>query len=154
MSHTTTLKTVKITNIEAMRSAIAFLVERSKGKLKMELVANAKPRMYYANQYGVTDYVIKLPNCPYDIALTKQKDGTYAIAYDAWAGHIRGQVGDPSNVRHTDPDMIAASDVASLLNAYGVFAAQQQLYEQGYTDTEIVVNEEDNSYVLTASSGY
>lgn len=152
MSHTTTLRSVKITDIEAVRQAIDFLVERSNGKLKISLIENAVPRMYYPDQYGKCDYVVKLGNSRYDIGLAKQADGTFALVYDAWQGDIRKQVGDPMNVTHKEADMAAACDVASLLNAYGVFAAQRQLYEQGYYDTKIEVNPEDNSYVLTASA--
>lgn len=149
MSHTTTLKSVAISDVEALQQAVDFLVANG---LNASLVENAKPRMYYANQYGVCDYVLRLNDCVYDVGFAKQADGTYAPVFDSWGGHIQKQIGNPSScpVPKTEEERQAAA-VASLLNAYGVHAAKRQLESDGYYGIEISVNAADNSYVLEAT---
>lgn len=146
MSHTTTLKTVNISDTQALSDAVDFL--RSRG-LEAELVQNAVPRMYYANQYGKCDYVLRLPKSLYDIGFDKQKDGSYAPVFDSWAGELQRQIGNPEScpIPVTQEEREAAA-VASLLNAYGVFAAKRQLESEGYYGFDISVNEADNSYTL------
>lgn len=150
MSHTTTLKTVNINDTQALSEAVNFLKERG---LDAELLQNVKPRMYYTDQYGVCDYVLRLKNSPYDIGFAKQKDGSYAPVFDSWAGHLQKQIGNPDHCKiPTTQEEREAAAVASLLNAYGVFAAKRQLESEGYYGFEISVNPEDNSYVLEATT--
>lgn len=148
MSHTTTLKSVNINDIRALQEAVNFLKERG---LQAELVENAVPRMYYGNQYGKCDYVLRLTNSPYDIGFAKQADGSYAPVFDSWAGHLQKQIGNPSSCKvPTSQEEREAAAVASLLNAYGVHAAKNQLEAEGYYNFDISINPEDNSYILEA----
>lgn len=153
MSHTTTLKTIKIDDIAALEEAVEFLKQRG---LKASLIKDAKPRMYYNNQYGICDYVLRLDNSPYDVGFSKQKDGSYAPVFDSWAGHLQRQIGNPSTCKvPTTAEEREAAAVASLLNAYGVHAAKRQLEQEGYYGYEIEVDAKDNSYTLTATDqGY
>ena len=82
MSHFTEIKT-QIKDIEALRLACQ--------ELGLSLVPNAQARGYYENRTK-GDYVIKLKG-PYDIALNKQKDGTYGLTADLWQGHVEKEVG-------------------------------------------------------------
>lgn len=149
MSHTTTLKGIKISDPIALQEAVEFLRERG---LNAELIENAVPRMYYANQYGKCDYVLRLANSPYDIGFAKQEDGSYAPVFDSWAGHLQKQIGNPSSCKvPTTAEEREAAAVASLLNSYGVHAAKRQLEAEGYYGFQISVNNEDNSYVLEAT---
>lgn len=149
MSHTTTLKGVKISDVAALQDAVNFLKERG---LKAELIKDAVPRMYYANQYGKCDYVLRLTNSPYDIGFSKQADGSYAPVFDSWAGHLQKEIGNPTSCKlPTNADEKAAVAVASLLNAYGVHAAKRELETQGFYGFQISVNSEDNSYILEAN---
>lgn len=149
MSHTTTLKNVQINDIAALKEAVAFLKERG---LEADLLENVVPRMYYGNQYGKCDYVLRLKNSPYDVGFAKQKDGAYAPVFDSWAGHLQKQIGNPTSCKvPTTAEEREVVAVASLLNAYGVHAAKNQLQEQGYYGYEIEVDATDNSYTLTAS---
>ena len=152
MSHTTTLKTIKISDVEALKDAVAFLVERG---LKATLVENAKPRMYYNNQHGNCDYVLKLQDSIYDVGFDKQADGSYAPVFDSWGGHIQKQIGNPSScaVPKTEEERQAAA-VASLLNAYGVMAAKNELQNSGYYGYEVTVDAKDNSFTLEMTEGY
>lgn len=150
MSHTTTLKSVAINDVAALQDAVNFLKERG---LEADLLENVKPRMYYDNQYGVCDYVLRLKNSPYDIGFAKQKDGSYAPVFDSWAGHLQRQIGNPDTCKiPTTPEEREAAAVASLLNAYGVHAAKRQLESEGYYGFEITVDPSDNSYTLEATT--
>lgn len=149
MSHTTTLKSVAINDIVALEEAVTFLKERG---LDAELIQDAKPRMYYENQYGKCDYVLRLKNSPYDIGFAKQADGSYAPVFDSWNGYLQSQIGNPSSCKiPTTAEEREAAAVASLLNAYGVHAAKRQLESEGYYNFDISVNPEDNSYILEAT---
>lgn len=111
--------------------------------------------MYYGNQYGVCDYILRLENSPYDVGFAKQKDGSYLPVFDSWAGHLQKQIGNPTSCKMpTTPEEREAAAVASLLNAYGVMAAKRQLESEGYYGYEIEVDAKDNSYTLTATEGY
>jgi hypothetical protein len=111
--------------------------------------------MYYGNQHGVCDYVLRLTNSPYDIGFDKQADGSYAPVFDSWAGHIQKEVGNPSSCKvPTTEEGRQAAAVASLLNAYGIHAAKRELEGQGYYGYEITVDKVDNSYTLEMSTGY
>lgn len=82
MSHFTTIKT-QIKDTEALRSAC--------GELGLSLLQNTTARGYYENKTE-GDYVIRLKG-PYDIALNRQKDNSYGLTADLWAGHVEKEVG-------------------------------------------------------------
>ena len=92
MSHSTTIKTVPIKSVNALRAVIAEL--RQSG-IDIELLEDAKPRMYYADQIkkqivgaagsnqfafnqdnDVCDFVIKVNDSYYDIGLLRNADGS------------------------------------------------------------------------------
>ena len=77
MSHFTTIQT-QVRDLDALRSAL--------GELGVTLLEKTHARGYAGNQLK-GDYVIRLKG-PYDIALNKQKDGSYGITADLWAGHV------------------------------------------------------------------
>jgi hypothetical protein len=82
MSHFTEIKT-QIKDIEALRLAVQ--------ELGLTLLQNAEARGYYENKTK-GDYVIQLKG-PYDIALNKQADGSFALTADLWQGHVEKEVG-------------------------------------------------------------
>jgi len=82
MSHFTTIKT-QIRDVEALRSACA--------ELDLELIPNAEARGYYT-QTTKGEYVIRLKG-PYDVALNRQADGSFAITADRFADHVEAEVG-------------------------------------------------------------
>lgn len=86
MSHFTTIKT-QIRDVAALRAAST--------ELKLELQGNGIAKMQargYASQTRSCDYSLRLKG-PYDIAVDKQADGTYALTTDWWAGHVANEVG-------------------------------------------------------------
>lgn len=97
MSHTTSVKSVPIKSVNALRSAVSEL--QSQG-IKCELVANAVPRMYYRDQIArhvkaknpndyhfhdnpeECDFVLKLPDAYYDIGFLRDKKGNLVPFFD------------------------------------------------------------------------
>ena len=82
MSHFTTIQT-QIKDIEALRQACQ--------ELGLTLLQNTQARGYYSNTTK-GDHVIRLKG-PYDIALNQQKDGSFGLTADLWAGHVEQEVG-------------------------------------------------------------
>jgi hypothetical protein len=126
MSHTTSIKGIKIVNIDALRLAVSDLAASGK---KVELVENATPRAYFDNQegMGVADYVIKLADAKYDIGLYKQQDGTYEPRTDFWGHSVEGVLG----AKATDKQYTEQARLGLLFQAYAVNAAEQQARMEG-----------------------
>ena len=70
MSHFRTMKT-QIKDIDALRSAVQ--------EMGLSLLQKTTARGYYENNIK-GDYVIRLKG-PYDIAVNKQKDHTFALTF-------------------------------------------------------------------------
>jgi len=105
MSHFTTIKT-QIKDITALESACR--------ELQLNVTANSKARGY-AGQSRHGDYVIKL-NGPYDIAVNKQPDNTFALTTDWWDGSVEKEVGP---------------NFGRLLQLYAVHKAAQEARKRG-----------------------
>lgn len=107
MSHQTTIAT-QIRDAQALREACK--------ELGVALVENAVARGY-GSQETHGDYVIKLKG-PYDIALTRQADGTFVLSTDWYQGHVEREVG---------------ANYGKLLQLYGVHKARIEAQKKGYT---------------------
>ena len=105
MSHFTTIKT-QIKDIAALQSACK--------EMNLTLLTNAKARGY-AGQIRQGDFVIKL-NGPYDIAVNRQPDSTYALTTDWWDGSVEKEVG---------------SNFGKLLQLYAVHKASAEARKKG-----------------------
>ncbi len=133
MSHTTTIKSVVIRDVAALKKTVLDL--QSKG-VKCSLVENAVPAMYYNNQVGKCEYVLRLDDAlyagkRYDIGFQKQADGTYATVFDDWGRAISGQVGAACPMPNT-PEGKAQHIIGQLLQGYAVNAAINAAVSQGY----------------------
>jgi hypothetical protein len=107
MSHQTTIAT-QIRDAQALREACK--------ELGITLVENADARGY-GSQKTRGDYAIKLQG-PYDIALTRQADGTFVLSTDWYQGHVEREVG---------------ANYGRLLQLYGVHKARIEAQRKGYT---------------------
>jgi hypothetical protein len=166
MSHTTTVKSVPIKDIRALRAAINEL--KAKG-VNIELEQNAVPRMYYANQLQkhmgrqseVCDYVVRVKDAYYDIGLIKEADGSFTPVFDDYnyssssvpatkegSGPIRDSLGakfegkvDHWSGARQDTEQTLHS-IGKLLQGYTkhatIFAATQAGYQvqRAWTDSE------------------
>jgi hypothetical protein len=107
MSHFTTLKT-EIKDIEALRAACE--------ELGLTLLQHSDARGYY-QQTLKGDFVIRLKG-PYDVALNRQPDQSYALTADWWDGHVEREVG---------------RNFGRLLQLYGVHKASREAKRRGLT---------------------
>ena len=147
MSHTTAIKSVKITDLAAMRQAVTKLQQSG---INCELKQNVIPRMYYKNQHGKCEYVLALPDCLYDVGFDKQEDGTYLPVFDEWAGEVKNQIGASCSIENRDDRSLQA--IGQFLQQYSVEAAVNAAQAQGYyvESTEV----DDNGNVqLTIGTG-
>lgn len=146
MSHTTRIKSVEIKSPAAVRSAVEFL--KSQG-LTIQLLENATPRMYFANQFknntglDVAEYVIQVNNeknkaRPCDIAIFRNKEGAYEIAYDSWGHYISDILGIKS-AKTTEGETMG-----KFLQEYVKQATIEQAMLQGYAVSNVWYDEEEN----------
>ena len=107
MSHFATV-TTQIKDLTALTQACA--------ELNLTIEANTNARGYASNSvYG--EHVIRLKG-PYDIAVNQQKDGTYGLTTDWWAGHVEKEVG---------------SNYSRLLQLYAVHKATAEARKRGHS---------------------
>ena len=106
MSHFATIKT-QIKDIDALRSAVQ--------EMGLSLLQKTTARGYYENNIK-GDYVIRLKG-PYDVAVNKQKDNTFALTCDWWDGHVEEEVGQ---------------NYGKLLQLYGVHKAIREAKRKGH----------------------
>lgn len=142
MSHTTSVKSVKITDIEALKKAVQNLAEQGR---QVTLVENAVPRMYYKDQHGKCDYVLKLGGI-YDVGLEKQKDGSYVPVFDEWGGHVANVLGTKKKVpAGTNKAEVA---IGALMSEYALEATRNYAYSQGLLIDSIFEDEQGNVQVV------
>ena len=106
MSHFTTIHT-QIRDVTALQAAAV--------ELGLELLENANARGYASNQLK-GDYVLRL-NGPYDVALTRNSDGSYGLTTDWWDGHVEKEVGQ---------------NFGRLLQIYGVHKTMIEARKRGH----------------------
>jgi len=147
MSHVTTLKGVVIRDVAAMRQAVRDL--KAQG-VSCDLLENAKPRMYYKHQETPHDFVLRIPNSKYDLAFAKQDDGTYAPAFDEWAGEVKGQIGATCPMPDTREGKVQ-HQIGQFMQRYAVNAAKNEAAAQGYVvEGEMPADENGDIQLLLA----
>ena len=109
MSHFTTIKT-QIKDLDALKSACQ--------EMGLPVLEKAQARGFYDNHLRA-EYVIQLKG-PYDIAVQKQKDGTFGLTSDLYAGHVEKEVG---------------SNYGKLLQLYAVHKAMKEARRKGHLVT-------------------
>lgn len=125
MSHTTSIKAIKIQSITALQAAIT---EMQQAGVKISLVPNATPRAYFPNQDGMgkADFVLKLDDAPYDVGLYKTNDG-YEARTDFFAGHVERILGGQAR----SADTAQQAKLGKMYQLYGVHATMEQCRRKG-----------------------
>lgn len=147
MSHTTTIKSVPIKDVQALKAAVKELQDAG---VKCELRENCMPRMYSEGQaraVGTCDYVLHLPNSRYDVGFVKQADGSYAPAFDEWSGQVAGTLGAACPLPNTAEGK-AQHAIGKLMQSYGKHAAINQARREGYT-VESAKHDNKGNLVIT-----
>ena len=127
MSHTSTIDSIVITDIAALRSALKQLQDQG---VQCELVENTKPRAYYDNQQGLGEapYVVRLPQADYDIGLYPRSGGGYEARTDLYGGTVKKVLGAPAK----DDEDVTQASMGKLFQAYAVQATISKAVQQGY----------------------
>lgn len=128
MSHTTTLKGLQIKSVSALRAAVEELQAQG---ITCSLLENKVPRMYFANQHGISALVLNLPNCPYDIGFDLQTDGSYLPVLDTWSNKIEMQIGSVCPMPTSDEGK-AQHAMGRFLQSYAKQAAIEAATQNGY----------------------
>ena len=132
MSHTTSIKSIKIQSVTALQAAIT---EMQQAGMKISLVPNATPRAYYANQAGMgqADFVIKLDDAPYDVGLYKTDDG-YEARTDFFQGRVERILGAQARSAATAQQ----AKLGKMYQLYGVHATMEQCRRKGQSVRRVV----------------
>lgn len=127
MSHTTAINSIAIRSATALRAAVDYL--KTQG-VACSLIANAKPRAYYADQSGMgtADFVLKLDACKYDVGFYSDGKGGYEVRTDFWAGAVEKILGSTPPAKRQNEQY----KLGKLFQAYGMTAAEEQARKQGY----------------------
>lgn len=146
MSHTTTIKSLAIRDTRAIVSAVNELAENG---VVCHLEEDAVARLFYQNQHQKCAYVVKLPNCRFDLGLDLQQDGTYAPVFDEFGGHVAKFLGAKGkNTRKNAQDHIG-----QFVQAYAKHAAINAAVENGYVVTDVTVDDRYNVHI-SVETGY
>lgn len=130
MSHTSAVKSIAITSVEALREAVK---ELNANGVKCSLVENSTPRAYYSNQTGLgkADFVLKLDNSRYDVGFYKSENGGYEVRTDFWGQDVKNQLGATAS----GPGKTEQAQLGKLFQAYGIHAAMMEARRKGLMAT-------------------
>lgn len=133
MSHTSSIKSVKVTKIEAIRAAIEELAANGK---QIRLEEGGTPRAYYSNQQGMgpADYVIRLPNAQYDIGLYRQQDGSFDLRTDLFGGSVHRELGASHTGAGVSREQAA---IGQFFQMYNLHLASQTAKAKGWTSRRV-----------------
>jgi pyridoxine 5'-phosphate synthase PdxJ len=133
MSHTTTIGSIIISDVQALNAAITEL--KAEG-VNCDLLEGVKARAYYADQKGMEnpDFTIKLHDGKYDVGLYKTSDGKgYEAKADFYAGNIERILG----VQAGEGDDPYQAKMGKLYQKYAIHAATRKAVQQGMTVNRI-----------------
>lgn len=145
ISHTASVKSIKITSVTALRSAIESLAATG---MKISLKENATPRAFYPNQVGLgkADFVIELKDSRYDVGVYKSAtENSYEVRTDFWGSDVEKVLGVPA----TSPEKKDQARLGRLFQAYGVAAAKETARKRGHMVQS--TTREDGTIVLSIS---
>jgi Protein of unknown function (DUF1257) len=126
VSHTSSIKSVKITSISALTAAID---ELSKTGVRCTLKTGGTPRAFYSNQAGLgnADYVLELAGAKYDVGFYKQEDGSYEARTDFWGGTVQACLG----AAPSKPETAEQAKMGKLFQLYAGHAATETARKKG-----------------------
>ncbi len=149
MSHTTTVKSVAIRDIDALRSAVKELQDAGVN-CSLEEGENIAPRMYYDQQSkelrGKTPYVLRLPNSRFDVGFQRVEDEngevTYAPVTDFHGGYVANEIGAKCNCKPNGETVSAPEQaIGHLMQLYAKNATINAAVASGYAVDSITTDE-------------
>lgn len=127
MSHTTTIKAIKIASISALEAAVKDLNEAG---IICTLERDTSPRAYFVGQQGLgkAPYVLKLSQSKYDIGFYLSDDGkTYEARTDFWDRQVENLLGAQPGA----PERAGQAKMGKLFQYYGAAAAMEAARKKG-----------------------
>lgn len=129
MSHTTTIDSVTIKDVNALRSAVE---ELKRNGVNCDLVEDQIPRAYYSSQAGMDSkapFVVKLNDSRYDVGLYSDGKGGFEARADLFGGDISRSLG--AKAQKGENTQQAA--MGKLFQTYAIHAATRKAASQGYS---------------------
>lgn len=127
MSHTTEINSVEITDVAALRSAVAELQTMG---INCSLKENAVPRAYYNDQLPQADLVLELTDADYDVGFYKRENGR---GYNTRCDFFRNQISDILGAQAQKGEDVNMAKLGKLYQSYAIHAATNAAVQQGYT---------------------
>ncbi len=146
MSHTSSVKSIKIQSVVALRNAIKEMKEKG---INCSLVENATPRAFYNGQagMGVADFVLQLQDSKYDVGLYKQQDGSYEARTDFFLRSVENVLGVKASSKETE----LQAKMGKFFQAYAVCAAEEAARKKGYMCRRVSRQDGAVSIVVTGN---
>jgi len=133
MSHTSTIKSVKILDLQALRQACEEL-KRTQG-VDLTLIENHVPRAYSQGQLKAADLCIQLNDGEYDVGLYKTTDGSYEARCDFYTGDVEKQLGANREQLSLHTNLTGEertqAQLGKLYQFYSVKAAENAIIRKG-----------------------
>lgn len=150
MSHTTEINSVKITDLNALRSAVQDL---NNAGVDCILLENVAPRMYSAGQHGKCDYVLRLNKGRYDVGFEKAPEGHYRTVLDSWNNHVGQHLGAGAfcPIPGTEEGR-AQHAIGALLQGYAKHAITNEARRKGMQVTGSYVDEKTGAIKLVLAA--
>lgn len=148
MSHTTTVKSVAIRDVEALRSAVKELQELGVN-CSLEEGDNIAPRMYYDQQSkelrGKTPYVLRLPNSRFDLGFQRVEENgevTYAPVTDFHGGYVEKEIGAKCGCKPAEGEKVDSAEraIGHMMQLYAKHATINAAVASGYTVDSITTD--------------
>lgn len=147
MSHTVKVNSVPIKSINALTCAVNELKQQG---VNCDLKTNTQPRMYYKDQHGICDYVLRLHDSPYDVGFDYNKeDNVYNVVVDPWANKVGSQIGASCPIPKTDEEK-ARHCVGKLMQLYTKHTVIEAATQQGYTVEDAYLDSKNNYQVVVS----
>lgn len=113
ISHTTRVKAVKVKDIDALRAAVETLARERNINIRLE--ENAGARLWSTEPKCA--FVVKVPDCRFDLGFERQEDGSYAPMFDAHGGYLAKFLGGGRELAKT-PEEQMLSNIGGIMQAY------------------------------------
>ena len=117
MSHTTTVKSIKVTDLAVLERAVTRLAQQKGVDLRFE--RDSQCRLWFNSP--VMPAVVKVPGCKFDVGFKANEDGTYSPQFDAHGGWLYPYTGGGAEIAETS-DEKKLSMIGGLMQAYAIEA--------------------------------
>lgn len=150
MSHTSSIASVPITDINVLRAAIE---ELARNGMSIRLETGGTPRAYFNNQAGMgkAAYVVRIPQADFDIGLYPIEGGKgYEARTDFFGGSVeRCLGGTPTNAK--DSQNLIQAKLGKLYQMYGVHQATKAAQAKGYMVRRVAGPNDQIKLVVTGA---